>query len=49
MFTKQAYRLHELARDQREQNRDSSPTGQFTDTHFEDSSQTELKAVHRQN
>ena len=30
-------------------NRDSSPTGQFTDTHFEDSSPTELKTVHRQN
>ena len=29
--------------------RDSSPTGQFTDTHFEDSSPTELKTVHRQN
>ena len=29
-------------------NRDSSPTGQFTDTHFEDSSPTELKTVHRQ-
>ena len=28
-------------------NRDSSPTGQFTDTHFEDSSPTELKTVHR--
>ena len=34
---------------QRERNRDSSPTGQFTDTHFEDSSPTELKTVHRQN
>ena len=30
-------------------NRDRSPTGQFTDTHFEDSSPTELKTVHRQN
>ena len=30
-------------------NRDSSPTGQFTDTHFEDSSPTDLKTVHRQN
>ena len=30
-------------------NRDSSPTGQFTDTHFEDSSPTKLKTVHRQN
>ena len=30
-------------------NRDSSPTRQFTDTHFEDSSPTELKTVHRQN
>ena len=30
-------------------NRDSSPTGQFTDTHFEDSSPTELKTVRRQN
>ena len=32
-----------------ERNRDSSPTGQFTDTHFEDSSPTDLKTVHRQN
>ena len=32
-----------------DRNRDSSPTGQFTDTHFEDSSPTELKTVHRQN
>ena len=30
-------------------NRDSSLTGQFTNTHFEDSSPTELKTVHRQN
>ena len=30
-------------------NRDSSPTRQFTDTHFEDSSPTELKTVHQQN
>ena len=30
-------------------NRDSSPTRQFADTHFEDSSPTELKTVHRQN
>ena len=30
-------------------NRDNSPTRQFTDTHFEDSSPTELKTVHRQN
>ena len=29
-------------------NRDSSPTGQFTDKHFEGSSPTELKTVHRQ-
>ena len=29
-------------------NRDSSSTRQFTDTHFEDSSPTELKTVHRQ-
>ena len=29
-------------------NRDSSPTRQFADTHFEDSSPTELKTVHRQ-
>ena len=27
----------------------SSLTGQFTDTHFEDSSPTELKTVHQQN
>ena len=26
-------------------NQDSSPTGQFTDTHFEDSSPTEFKTV----
>ena len=30
-------------------NRESSPTRQFTDTHFEDSSPTELKTVHQQN
>ena len=30
-------------------NRDSSPTRQFIDTHFEDSSPTDLKTVHRQN
>ena len=30
-------------------NRDSSPTRQLTDTHFEDSSPTELKPVYRQN
>ena len=35
--------------DRKQRNRDSSPTGQFTDTHFEDSSPTELKTVHRQN
>ena len=29
-------------------NQDSSPTGKFTDTHFEGSSPTELKTVHRQ-
>ena len=32
-----------------DRNRDSSPTRQFTDTHFEDSSPTDLKTVHRQN
>ena len=41
--------LLSLARTGKLWNRDSSPTGQFTDTHFEDSSPTELKTVHRQN
>ena len=40
--------LYGNAKGQLERNRDSSPTRQLTDMHFEDRSPTELKTVHRQ-